>query len=109
MPQIKDVAIARTHLIQQVQLQLVQVPQHEKQSLDAIEEVTQPILTNMKKFHPQLDSKFDNTASWTPYLVFGSVLFVTSFLLHLLMSYLFHRCQEVHKRFPFRLQIEKTT
>ena len=36
-------------------------------------------------------------------------MFVTSFLLHLLMSYLFHRYQEVHKRFPFRLQIDKTT
>ena len=109
MPQIKDVDMARTHLIEQVQLQLVQVPQHKKRSLDAIEDITQPILTNMKKFHPQLDAKFDNTVSWTPYLVFGAVIFVTSFLLHLLMSYLFHRYQEVHKRFPFRLQIDKTT
>ena len=108
MPQIKDVDMARTHLIEQVQLQLVQVPQHKKRSLYAIEEITQPILSKMKMLHPQLDAKFDNIVSWTTYLVFGAVMFVTSFLLNLLMSYLLHRYQEVHKRFPFRLQIDKT-
>ena len=59
----------------------------------------------MKQFHPQITAKFDETVHWTLYIVFAITTFISSLGPHFLMSCLFHRYIQVHRRFSFRLTI----
>ena len=106
---MSDVDIARVQLVEEVHLQLIHIPEHKRRNYKELEKVTEPIVNRMKQFHPQITAKFDETVHWTPYLVFAITTFILSFGLHFLMSYLFHRYIQVHRRFPFRLTISAHT
>ena len=109
MPQMSDIDIARVQLVEEVHLQLIHIPEHKRRNYKELEKVTEPIVNRMKQFHPQITAKFDETVHWTPYIVFAITTFILSFGLHFLMSYLFHRYIQVHRRFPFRLTISAHT
>ena len=107
LTQIQDIDTARVKLITDVQTKLIQVPELKRRHLDTLAQIAEPIISKMPTLPPTLEAKFSYTVSWTPYLCFGTAIFVLSTTIHCLMSYSLHRILKFHRRFPFRMTLNK--
>ena len=89
VPQLTDVDIARIQLVEEVQLQLIHIPENRRRIYDELVKITEPIVNCIKQLHPQITAKFEDSVHWKPYIAFAIATFNLYFGLHFLMSYLF--------------------
>ena len=105
MSHILDEDTAKFRLLEKVQIQLAQIPDYKRRDLTEVEKIAKPIISEKTRFNPQFSSKFNDTVQWSTYLIFAIVSFCVSMGAHILFSYIMHKYQQVHRRFPFRLTL----
>ena len=55
---ISSMSEARRQIIEQVQLKMLTVPEFHRKSLDKLDEISEPIILNMKNLRPSNQNKF---------------------------------------------------
>ena len=103
LPRVISEETAKVELLEQVQVELAQLPDFKRRDLEELDNIAAPIISRMATFHPQLSSRLDATVGWRTYLTCALVSLIFSFAIHFLISYLLSKYQKIHRRFPFRL------
>ena len=75
MPHISTLTQGREQVIEKVQLELANVPDYHRKSFDRLDELTEPIIGNMKTIRPSWRNRFTDSSTWKITIAIG----VTSF------------------------------
>ena len=58
LPHFATIAQARQQFIEEIQIQMSEIPDHQRPSLNKLDEIAQPILMNMQSIRPSLKNRF---------------------------------------------------
>ena len=87
MPHISTLTQAREQVIEKVQLELASLPDYHRKSCDRLDELTEPIIGDMKTIRPSLRNRFTSSSTWKITIAIGVTSFI-SHVLQLLLCYL---------------------
>ena len=104
LPHMATIAILRQQFIEDIQLKMSQVPEHQRFSFDKLDEVAEPIFRDMQTVRTSLSNKFTQTHTWKMSIIIGIASFIISLVLHLLINYLVHK---YGKRYAKLMRSEK--
>ena len=82
---------ARQQIIEQVQLQIASIPEYHRKSNNKLDEISLPILLEMKTIKPSLLKEFSSSRTWKMSIGIGMVSFLISLTLHTGFSYFLHK------------------
>ena len=96
LPHFATFAQARQQFIEEIQIQMSEIPDHQRPSLNKLDEIAQPILMNMQSIRPSLKNRFTQSDTWKMSVIIGTIFFIISMILHALISYV---CQKYSRRY----------
>ena len=91
LPHISTMTEARQQIIEQVQLQMASIPEYHRKSIHKLDEISMPILLDMKTIKPSLRNEFSSSRTWKMSIGIGMVSFLISLTLHTGLSYFLHK------------------
>ena len=94
LPRVVSAESAKLEVLENVQMELAQLPEYKRRNLEVIDSIATPIISCMATIIPQLSSRLDATVGWRTYFVFAVFPLVFSFAIHFLISYLFAKYQK---------------
>ena len=96
LPHFATIAQARQQFIEEIQIQTSEIPDHQRLSLNNLDEITQPILMNMQSIRPSIKNRFTQSGTWKMSVIIGTISFIISTILHALINYV---CQKYSRRY----------
>ena len=96
LPHFATIAQARQQFIEEIQIQMSEIPNHQRPSLNKLDEIAQPILMNMQSIRPSLKNRFTQSDTWEMSVIIGTIAFIISMILHALINYV---CQKYSRRY----------
>ena len=76
LPHISTMTEARQQIIEQVQLQMASIPEYHRKSIHKLDEISMPILLDMKTIKPSLRNEFSSSRTWKMSIGIGMVSFL---------------------------------
>ena len=95
LPHFATIAQARQQFIEEKQIQISEIPDHQRPSLNKLDEIAQPTLMNMQSIRPSLKNRFTQTDTWKMSVIIGTISYI-SMILHALINYV---CQKYSRRY----------
>ena len=89
LPHISTLTEERQQIIEQVQLQMASIPDYQRKSINKHDEISLPILLEVKTIKPSLRNEFSSSRTWK--MSIGMVSFLISLTLHAGLSYFLHK------------------
>ena len=119
LPHISSMSEARRKIVEQAQLKMLTVPEFLRKSLDKLDEISEPIILNMKNLRPSIQNKFREAGTWIISVTIEFCSFCNSLLLHFGLAYVLKRYLQRYatvitsvvgeKRIDNRLSVSTTT
>ena len=88
MPHIATESQARQQIIEKVQLKMTKNSDYYRKSFDRLNELTTPIVEDLKIIRSSLSSKFTESSTWKMTIYFGLISFVISSVLNFIRIFL---------------------
>ena len=88
---------ARQQMIERIQLEMTTVPDYHAKSFDQLQELTKPIIGNMRTIRPSLRKRFTATTFWQLTIIIEVILIMISNLLEFAGGYLRNRYEKPDK------------
>ncbi len=101
LPHFFAITAANHEILKGVQSRLRKMPGTRK-DLEKVEEITESTSVEVKSFKPLFDDSFLPSSSFANSVLLSVFSVIVEILLHLGISYAYHRYTTVQKRFPFR-------
>ena len=95
LPNFATIAQARQQFIEEIQIQMSEIPDHQRPSLNKLDEIAQPIFMNTQSIRPNLKNRFTQSDTWKMSVIIGTISFIISMILHALINYV---CQKYCRR-----------
>ena len=96
MPHIATESQARQQIIEKFQLKMTTNSYYYRKSFDRLNELTTPIVEDLKIIRPSLSCRFTESSTWKMTIFFGLISFVTSSILQILFGYF---CSKYRNRY----------
>ena len=96
LPHFATITQARQQFIEEIQIQMSEIPDHQRPSLNKLDEIAQPILMDMQSIRPSLKNRFTQSDTWKMSVIIGTISFIISVILHSLINYV---CQKYGRRY----------
>ena len=91
LPHISTMTKARQQIIEQVQLQIASIPEYHRKSINKLDEISLPIVLEMKTIKRSLLKEFSSSCTWKMSIGTEMVSFLISLTLHTGLSYFLHK------------------